>query len=110
MGYVASQIEGPSDVLRWFGAAEADELSAEEARVLSDRWVRELALERIIEEPERLRDPLQAALLTAFREAASTGSVEHLQLDPTAIQAALDVMEGERVLRWITSKLGYRDT
>lgn len=109
MGYVAEQIDAHSEVLRWFGAAETDELSEEEARVLSERWVHELTAERVIEAPERLRDPLQAALLKAFRETASTGTVERLHLDATVIRAALDEIETGRVLRWITDKLGSPD-
>lgn len=60
LGYSAQPLSDPPIVTRWFGAGETDELSQEEASVLAERWIDELAT--AIEEPERLREPLRSVL------------------------------------------------
>lgn len=81
MGYVAQPMEGQSHVSRWFDLATADELSQEEARVLTHRWIDDLGAEGVVKAPHRLIDPLRAALLEAFRSAARTGSIDDLDID-----------------------------
>lgn len=105
MGYVAEPFDGVPNVERWFDAAAADEFSQEEARVLAERWVEDLAAEGVVDEPSRVIEPLRAALLDTFRTAARTGSVEFARLDDAVFRGPLDAAEAERVRRWIERKL-----
>lgn len=105
MGYFAGPAGGASPVSRWYGAADADELSGEEAEVLARGWVDELASEGVVERSDRLFEPLRAALLTIFRLAARTGSVDALHVDEASLRDVLNEEEAERVGRWIDRKL-----
>lgn len=106
MGYIAAPIESAPHVSRWFGTAEVDELSQEEARVLAERWAAELAAAGVVGEPHRVIEPLRAALLEAFHSATRTGSVDAVWIDAASLRGVLDEGEAERVRRWIESKIG----
>lgn len=106
MGYTAEPVDDTSQVSRWFGADDVDELSRMEAQVLAERWVDELVAENLVAEPRRLIVSLRSALLRAFRTAARLGSDAEVSVDAAAFRGALDEAEAERIVRWIQRKLG----
>ena len=106
MGSIAEPIDVAPDVDRWFGTADTDDLSQQEALVLAERWTRELADEGIIGDAERVTEPLRVTLLASFRVAAQAGTIDDMPLDPTALRNALDEAEVTAVLQWMEQKLG----
>jgi hypothetical protein len=110
MGYVAERGDGVPQVARWFGAAEADELSQEEAHVLAQRWVADLASARVIAQPHLLIEPLRETLLETFRSAARTGAVGEIQINYGALRSVLDEAECSALRRFIDQKLMRPDS
>lgn len=110
MSYFAAPVEDGPVVERWYGVDEIDELSQEEARVLTDRWIAELSGQSVIDAPERLRAPLYDTLLLAMREAARTGTVDAIRLDRTALDTVLSPDDTARVLAWLQRKLVPHDS
>jgi hypothetical protein len=107
MGYIAQPVEEVPNVSRWFGAAEVDELSREEAAVLAQQWATELADEGIVQDSSGLPDILSAALLASFREAARTGEIGAVDLDEEALGAAIERVEAQAVRAWIKTRTGH---
>lgn len=108
-GYFAERISNPpEDVTRWYGVSEVEELSAEEARVLTERWIEELLRDGLVDEAERqaASDSIQSILSTTFREAAKTGMVHtDLSIPPRAIPGGLRKEVFDLVREWIQRKL-----
>jgi hypothetical protein len=108
MGFVAEKIDHLSeDVSRWYSSAEIDELSAEEARVLAERWAQELRDDVPAGLREsHLRGALEHILLSAFRQAAKTGIV---QVDPAELRheeiEGVDSEDFEQIRQWLIRKL-----
>lgn len=108
MGFIAEETtDTVDDVSRWYSSAEIGELTAEEARVLADRWVHELLDEGSPELSEdRLRTALEEMLTSAFLKAAETGVV---RVDPEDFQYEgkdpIITKELDQVRDWLTRKL-----
>lgn len=103
MGYIAPPTQESHSALRWFGPAEVDELSQEEARVLADRSAAGLAAEGVVADPRPVVAPLREGLREAMRTAARPGTVavEDLYPDLSALGAVLSQSEADEVRRWI---------
>lgn len=109
MGYFAEPISTPpGEVTRWYGVGEVDELSAEEARVLTERWTEELLRDGLVQEAERQAagDSIQSILSTIFREAAKTGVVRtDLSTLPREAPGGLRKEVFDLVREWLVRKL-----
>ena len=109
MGFLAREADEGSAAHHWFGSGDVGELSEEEARVLAERWIDEFATERIVVDSQRLFEPMRATLLDAFKEAAKTGSVDALRIEPAAIREAVGEEGADAVLRWLGDRLTIAD-
>ena len=109
LGYAAELLEDEPRVSRWFGADSVEELSREEASVLAVRWVDELTAEGVIENADRLIEPLRTVLLETFRSAARTGTIDPVHVDEALLRTVLEDAEAGRVRRWIERKLLQSD-
>ncbi len=107
VGYLAQQTEDAPDVVRWFGTAEVDELSREEAQVLADRWSKELVEESVVHEETGVADVLRSVLVDAFREAARTGEIGRIEIDMDALRSVLGEEVARAVRAWIRTRLGH---
>lgn len=104
MGFVAMPEEGAPEVERWYSAAEVEELSEEEARVLAERWIVEMRSETIpsdLAEVE-LVGAMKSALMSMFRRAAETGVVTLNSEDLPDLQSP----EGRFAAKWLTRRAG----
>lgn len=108
MSYVAEPISDPVDVIRWYEAAEVDELSAEEARVLTERWIEELLREGLIRETDRkaAHKSIHSILSVIFAEAAETGVLRTDRIDaPAEPPEGVSKEVFDLVRKWLLRKL-----
>ncbi|MGH2811834.1 MAG: hypothetical protein ACRDI1_03875 [Actinomycetota bacterium] len=108
MGFIAERLSSPvSEEARWYSRDEVSELSAEEARVLTERWLAEMIDEGLIgqDDERKVRSALESILLACFLEAARTGKVE-LDLEPLSESMGLDTTEIGAIRDWLSRKLG----
>lgn len=108
MGYLAEPVAVTPEVSEWFSSEGVDDLSQQEASILAAQWAAELDKDDVVPAPQRLIEPLTDALLKAFRVAARTGAVDHVQIEGALLRSVLDEHETENVLRWIEQRLGTR--
>lgn len=111
-GYFAElENEFVDRALRWFGTKEIRELSEEEANVLSERWVNELADEGVIPaliDASSIRRALYETLLAVMTDAAKAGTLGEAIWNPVHLKTigGLTSEQTGRVQMWVGAKLG----